>query len=143
MSHLNDLGDIRPCHIILPRTRVRILEIQQIYHFFILFFNSQIGSISHYLELLCLHVPHRHRKYLFPSWSQDRVSNVFPLQQERYKLLARYTLLSEICDEQGRRLAYINGWVFWVVGMATIPFIGLQMLLSIINIYFYFYQLPI
>lgn len=35
-----------------------------------------------------------------------------------------YTLLSEICDEEGRRLNYIIGWVFWVVGMATIPFIG-------------------
>jgi len=38
-----------------------------------------------------------------------------------------YTLLSEICDEKGRRLAYINGWVFWVVGMAIIPFIGIQL----------------
>ena len=35
-----------------------------------------------------------------------------------------YTLLSEICDEEGRRLNYIIGWVFWVVGMATIPFIA-------------------
>ena len=52
-------------------------------------------------------------------------------------LPVRYTLLSEICDEQGRRLAYINGWVFWVVGMATIPFIGLQMLFC--NFYLYLY----
>jgi len=35
-----------------------------------------------------------------------------------------YTLLSEICDEHGRRMAYINGWVFWVVGMAAIPFVA-------------------
>ena len=48
-----------------------------------------------------------------------------------FPLPDRYTLLSEICDEQGRRLAYINGWVFWVVGMATIPFIGMQMLFYI------------
>ena len=55
-----------------------------------------------------------------------------------FPLPDRYTLLSEICDEQGRRLAYINGWVFWVVGMATIPFIGLQMLFYFF-IYFYIF----
>ena len=37
---------------------------------------------------------------------------------------SRYCLLSEICDEKGRRHNYIAGWVFWVVGTATIPFIA-------------------
>ena len=40
--------------------------------------------------------------------------------------MSSYTLLSEICDEKGRRLNYIIGWVFWVIGMAIIPFIGMQ-----------------
>jgi len=35
-----------------------------------------------------------------------------------------YCLLSEICDEKGRRHNYIAGWVFWVAGTATIPFVA-------------------
>ena len=36
-----------------------------------------------------------------------------------------YTLLSEICDEKGRKYNYIAGWVFWVVGMVLLPFMGM------------------
>ena len=41
-----------------------------------------------------------------------------------YKSCCSYTLFSEICDEKGRKLNYISGWVFWVVGMVLVPFMG-------------------
>ena len=142
LSHLNHLGDIRPWYIFhWIGQNFASYSWNTTNTLLILFFNSKIGSISHYLELLWLHGSHRAGEHIFPSWSQDWVSlNIVYCITRYIRLLARYTLLSEICDEQGRRLAYINGWVFWVVGMATIPFIGLQMLFS--KLFWYLHQVP-
>ena len=86
----------------------------------------QIGCISYHLELLPLYVSHRYRKHILPSRSTDRVIFLTKVLTIVIFNPHSYTLLSEICDEKGRRLAYINGWVFWVAGMAVIPFIGKQ-----------------
>jgi len=35
-----------------------------------------------------------------------------------------YTIVAEICDEKGRKFAFISGWCWWVVGLAVLPFMA-------------------
>jgi len=37
---------------------------------------------------------------------------------------AGYTLVTEYCNESGRKYAYISGWVWWVFGMMVVPFLA-------------------
>ena len=32
--------------------------------------------------------------------------------------------MAEICDERGRKYAFISGWVWWVIGLAVLPFLA-------------------
>jgi len=55
---------------------------------------------------------------------------------------AGYTICAEICDERGRKYAFISGWVWWVIGLAVLPFLAkylgdwytLGMVTTLINI---------
>ena len=32
--------------------------------------------------------------------------------------------MAEICDEKGRKCAFISGWIWWVIGLAVLPFMA-------------------
>lgn len=60
---------------------------------------------------------------------------------------AGYTICAEICDEKGRKYAFISGWVWWVIGLAVLPFLAkylgdwytLGMATTLINIILLFF----
>lgn len=37
---------------------------------------------------------------------------------------AGYTIIAELCDESARKYAFISGWVWWVIGLAILPFLA-------------------
>lgn len=37
---------------------------------------------------------------------------------------AGYTIIAELCDDRARKYAFISGWVWWVIGLAVLPFLA-------------------
>jgi len=37
---------------------------------------------------------------------------------------AGYTIIAELCDDRARKYAFISGWVWWVIGLAILPFLA-------------------
>jgi len=68
------------------------------------------------LRLVMYHVSHYYTIFIVFS---VLANTYFPIG-----VRVGYTLLSEICDEKGRKYNYIAGWVFWVVGMVLLPFMA-------------------
>ncbi|XP_023333212.1 organic cation transporter 1 isoform X2 [Eurytemora carolleeae] len=72
--------------------------------------------ISMVFRLISFHVTDHY--YLFLALTALG-TNFFPVG-----VRAGYTLVTEFCNERGRKFAFISGWVWWVAAMSTFPFLA-------------------
>ena len=86
----------------------------------------QAGHLPVLPQLHRLRGPHHPRQQLLPLRSAGGVSR-YRILNSRYTVdICRYTLLTEICDERGRKYNYIVGRVVWVAALVLLPFIGID-----------------